>query len=82
MLFGRGRPLRVQMRYLFRAQPHAFDGKLYIFLELRAANSVTWSLTQSSALLALVPEPVLLCLKTLRRQFGVECLRLGCVFGG
>ena len=66
-------------------QPHAFDGKLYIFLELRAANSVVWSVTQSSALLALVPEPVWFCLKTqpkrehlaataLRRQFGVECL--------
>jgi transcriptional antiterminator RfaH len=61
-----------------------FDGKLYDFLELGLANSVVRSVTQSSALLAQVPEPVWFCLKTqpkrehlaataLRRQFGVEC---------
>ena len=61
-----------------------FDGKLYDFLQLGIANSVVRSVTQSSASLALVPEPVWFCLKTqpkrehlaataLRRQFGVEC---------
>jgi transcriptional antiterminator RfaH len=61
-----------------------FDGKLYDFSELGIANSVVRSVTQSSASLALVPEPVWFCLKTqpkrehlaataLRRQFGVEC---------
>ncbi len=60
------------------------DGKLYEFLELSAANSVVCCVTQSSALLAQVPEPVWFCLKTqpkrehlaataLRRQFGIEC---------
>ena len=53
-------------------------------MELRAPKSVVRSVTQSSASLALVPEPVWFCLKTqpkrehlaataLRRQFGVEC---------
>jgi transcriptional antiterminator RfaH len=61
-----------------------FDGKLYDFLQLGIANSVVRSVTQSSASLALVSEPVWFCLKTqpkrehlgataLRRQFGVEC---------
>ena len=61
-----------------------FDGKFYNFRELRIANSVVRSVTQSSASLALVAEPVWFCLKTqpkrehlaataLRRQFGVEC---------
>ena len=61
-----------------------FDGKLYDFSKLGIPNSVVWSVTQSSASLALVPEPVWFCLKTqpkrehlaataLRRQFGVEC---------
>ena len=61
-----------------------FDGKLYDFSKLQIANSVVPSVTQSSASLALVPEPVWFCLKTqpkrehlaataLRRQFGVEC---------
>src|SRR6266403_2194353 len=61
-----------------------FDGKLYDFSELAIVYSVVRSVTQSSALLALVPEPVWFCLKTqpkrehlaataLRRQFGVEC---------
>ena len=61
-----------------------FDGKLYDFSKLGIANSVVRSVTQSSASLALVPEPVWFCLKTqpkrehlaatmLRRQFGVEC---------
>jgi transcriptional antiterminator RfaH len=61
-----------------------FDGKLYDFSELGIANSVVRSVTQSSASLALVPDPVWFCLKTqpkrehlaataLRRQFGVEC---------
>jgi transcriptional antiterminator RfaH len=66
------------------ATPQEFDGKLYDFPELGIANSVVWSVTQSSASLALVSEPVWFCLKTqpkrehlaataLRRQFGVEC---------
>src|SRR5438477_11205124 len=61
-----------------------FDGKLYDFSKLGIANSVVRSVTQSSASLALVPEPVWFCLKTqpkrehlaataLRRQFAVEC---------
>jgi transcriptional antiterminator RfaH len=61
-----------------------FDGKLYDFLELGITNSVVRSVTQSSASLALVAEPVWFCLKTqpkrehlaataLKRQFGVEC---------
>jgi transcriptional antiterminator RfaH len=61
-----------------------FDGKLYDFSKLIVGNSVVRSVTQSSASLALVPEPVWFCLKTqpkrehlaataLRRQFGVEC---------
>src|SRR6266478_4842632 len=61
-----------------------FDGKLYDFSKLGIANSVVRSVTQSSASLALVPEPVWFCLKTqpkrehlaataLRRQFTVEC---------
>jgi transcriptional antiterminator RfaH len=61
-----------------------FDGKLYDFLELGIANSVVRSVTQSSAALALLPQPVWFCLKTqpkrehlaataLRRQFGIEC---------
>jgi transcriptional antiterminator RfaH len=61
-----------------------FDGKLYDFLELGTANSVVANVTESSALLALVPESVWFCLKTqpkrehlgataLRRQFGIEC---------
>jgi transcriptional antiterminator RfaH len=66
------------------ATPQEFDGKLYDFPELGIADSVVWSVTQSSASLALVREPVWFCLKTqpkrehlaataLRRQFGVEC---------
>jgi transcriptional antiterminator RfaH len=66
------------------ATPQGFDGKLYDFSELGIANSVVRSVTESSASLALVPEPVWFCLKTqpkrehlaataLRRQFGVEC---------
>ena len=66
------------------ATPQEFDGKLYDFPELGIADSVVWSVTQSSASLALVSEPVWFCLKTqpkrehlaataLRRQFGVEC---------
>src|SRR5258707_3918560 len=61
-----------------------FDGKLYDFSELAIVYSVVRSVTQSSAALALVPEPVWFCLKTqpkrehlaaimLRRQFSVEC---------
>src|SRR4029453_14739610 len=61
-----------------------FDGKLYDFSKLGIANSVVRSVTQSSASLALVAEPVWFCLKTqpkrehlaataLKRQFGVEC---------
>src|SRR5262249_12730727 len=60
------------------------DGKLYDFSELGIADSVVRSVTQSSASLALVSEPVWFCLKTqpkrehlaataLKRQFGVEC---------
>jgi transcriptional antiterminator RfaH len=67
------------------ATPRRFDGKLYDFSELGIVNPVVRSVTQSSASLALVPEPVWFCLKTqpkrehlaatvLRRQFGVECL--------
>ena len=66
------------------ATPQGCDGKLYDFSELGITNSVVRSVTQSSASLALVPEPVWFCLKTqpkrehlaatvLRRQFGVEC---------
>jgi transcriptional antiterminator RfaH len=66
------------------ADDQKFDGKLYDFLELGTANSVVANVTESSALLALVPEPVWFCLKTqpkrehlaataLRRQFGIEC---------
>jgi transcriptional antiterminator RfaH len=66
------------------ATPQEFDGKLYDFPELGIADSVVWSVTQSSASLALVSEPVWFCLKTqpkrehlaataLRRQFGVKC---------
>ena len=54
------------------------------FSELRIPNPVVGYVTQSSASLSLVPEPVWFCLKTqpkrehlaataLRRQFGVEC---------
>src|SRR5712664_2969796 len=61
-----------------------FDGKLYDFSKLGIANSVVRSVTQSSASLALVLEPVWFCLKTqpkrehlaataLRRHFAVEC---------
>src|SRR4029453_18765275 len=61
-----------------------FDGKLYDFSELGIANSVVRSVTQSSASLALVAEPVWFCLKAqpkrehlaataLRRQFGIDC---------
>jgi transcriptional antiterminator RfaH len=61
-----------------------FDGKLYDFSKLGIANSVVWSVTQSSASLALVHQPIWFCLKTqpkrehlaataLRRQFDVEC---------
>src|SRR5438270_1016535 len=61
-----------------------FDGKLYDFSELAIVYSVVRSVTQSSALLALIPEPVWFCLKTqpkrehlaataLGRQFQVEC---------
>ena len=67
-----------------KAMTQEFDGKLYDFLKLGIANSVVRSVTQSSALLALVSEPVWFCLKTqpkrehlaataLRRHFGVEC---------
>jgi transcriptional antiterminator RfaH len=67
-----------------KAMTQEFDGKLYDFLKLGIANSVVRSVTQSSALLALVAEPVWFCLKTqpkrehlaaiaLRRHFGVEC---------
>lgn len=66
------------------ATPQKFDGKLYDFPELGIGNTVIQSVTQSSASLALVPEPVWFCLKTqpkrehlaataLRRQFGIEC---------
>jgi transcriptional antiterminator RfaH len=66
------------------ATPRRFDGKLYDFSELGIVNPVVRSVTQSSASLALVPEPVWFCLKTqpkrehlaatvLRRQFSVEC---------
>jgi len=66
------------------ATPKEFDGKLYDFPELGIADCVVCSVTQSSASLALVSEPVWFCLKTqpkrehlaataLRRQFGVEC---------
>jgi transcriptional antiterminator RfaH len=66
------------------ATTQRFDGKLYDFSELGVINSVVRSVTQSSASLALVPEPVWFCLKTqpkrehlaataLRRQFDVEC---------
>ena len=65
-------------------RPQGFDGKLYDFSELGITNSVVRSVTQSSASLAVVSEPVWFCLKTqpkrehlaataLRRQFGVEC---------
>lgn len=61
-----------------------FDGKLYDFLELGIANPVVRSVTESSAILAFVPQPLWFCLKTqpkrehlaataLRRQFGIEC---------
>ena len=54
------------------------------FLELRICNPVVANVTQSSALLALLDEPVWFCLKAqpkrehlaaiaLRRQFGIEC---------
>ena len=67
-----------------KRRPKRFDGKLYDFSKLGIANSVVRSVTQSSASLALVPDPVWFCLKTqpkrehlaataLRRQFGVEC---------
>src|SRR5256714_4441217 len=63
---------------------HEFDGKLYDFSRLGIASSVLRSVTQSSASLALVPEPIWFCLKAqpkrehlaataLRRQFHVEC---------
>jgi transcriptional antiterminator RfaH len=68
----------------FASTGQGYDGKLYDFLQLGIANSVVRSVTQSSASLALVSEPVWFCLKTqpkrehlgataLRRQFGVEC---------
>ena len=68
----------------FASTGQGYDGKLYDFLQLGIANSVVRSVTQSSASLALVLEPVWFCLKTqpkrehlgataLRRQFGVEC---------
>lgn len=64
--------------------PQKFDGKPYDLSELGIVNPVVRSVTQSSASLALVPEPVWFCLRTqpkrehlaataLRRQFGVEC---------
>src|SRR5437899_273425 len=54
------------------------------FLELRICNPVVANVTESSALLALLDEPVWFCLKAqpkrehlaavaLRRQFGIEC---------
>src|SRR6478736_3985864 len=54
------------------------------FSELRSCNPVIANVTQSSALLALIDEPVWFCLKAqpkrehlaavaLRRQFGIEC---------
>ena len=66
------------------ATAQKFDGKPYDFSELGIFNPVVRSVTQSSASLALVPEPVWFCLRTqpkrehlaataLRRQFGVEC---------
>jgi transcriptional antiterminator RfaH len=66
------------------ATAQKFDGKPYDFSELGIVNPVVRSVTQSSASLALVPEPVWFCLRTqpkrehlaataLRRQFGVEC---------
>jgi transcriptional antiterminator RfaH len=66
------------------ATTQKFDGKLYDFPELGIGNSVVRSVTQSSAMLAFVPEPIWFCLTTqpkreqlaaiaLRRQFGVEC---------
>src|SRR4026208_743381 len=69
----------------FASTGQGYDGKLYDFSELGIANSVVRSVTQSSASLALVSEPVWFCLKTqpkrehlaataLRRQFGVDCL--------
>lgn len=71
-------------RPLAQIMSQRFDGKLYDFSELGIANSVVRSVTQSSASLALVSEPVWFCLMTqpkrehlaataLRRQFGVEC---------
>jgi len=75
-------PCRGRARCLGRSKN--FDGKFYDFLELRIANSVVRSVTQSSASLALVADPIWFCLKTqpkrehlaataLRRQFAVEC---------
>jgi transcriptional antiterminator RfaH len=80
-LFGELRPASCPSP---EATPQEFDGKLYDFSKLGIANSVVRSVTQSSASLALVPEPVWFCLKTqpkrehlaataLRRQFDVEC---------
>jgi transcriptional antiterminator RfaH len=80
-LFGTTSPARLERP---KSTIREFDGKLYDFLELGIANSVVRSVTQSSASLALVPEPVWFCLKTqpkrehlaatvLKRQFGVEC---------
>jgi transcriptional antiterminator RfaH len=74
----------VPTSYPFASTGQGFDGKLYDFSELGIANSVVRSVTQSSASLALLAEPVWFCLKAqpkrehlaataLRRQFGVEC---------
>jgi transcriptional antiterminator RfaH len=67
-----------------KATAQKFDGKPYDFSKLGIFNPVVRSVTQSSASLALVLEPVWFCLRTqpkrehlaataLRRQFGVEC---------
>jgi transcriptional antiterminator RfaH len=69
---------------MFARTSHKYDGKLYDFSELTTPNSVVCNVTQSSAVLAQVPEPIWFCLKTqpkrehlaataLRRQFGIEC---------
>jgi len=57
-----------------------FDGKLYDFSKLGIADSVVWSVTQSSASLALVPEPVWFCLKTQpkREHLAATALRRQC----
>jgi transcriptional antiterminator RfaH len=73
-----------RITFRLEATTREFDGKLYDFLKLGIANPVVRSVTQSSASLALVSEPVWFCLKTqpkrehlaataLRRHFGVDC---------